>query len=52
MRKGIETSKLWELERQRGEGVLNFVTALIPTSNKDCCFTINISREDIIEGLR
>lgn len=52
MRKGIETSDLWGEERQRGEGVSSFGTALIPTGDKDCCFTITIGREDMMEGLR
>lgn len=52
MRKGIETSQRWTEERQRGESVSGFGTALIPTGDKDCCFTITIGREDMMEGLR
>jgi hypothetical protein len=52
MRKGIETSHLWTEERQRGECVSSFGTALIPTGDKDCCFTITIGREEMMEGLR
>lgn len=52
MRKGIETSDRWREERQRGDGVSSFATALIPTGDVDCCFTITIGREDMMEGLR
>lgn len=52
MRKGIESSQLWAEERQRGESVSNFGTALIPTGDQDCCFTITIGREEMMEGLR
>jgi hypothetical protein len=52
MRKGIESSQLWEEERQRGENASSFGTALIPTGDKDCCFTITIGREEMMEGLR
>lgn len=52
MRKGIETSKQWELERKRGQKTSGFVTALIPTGDKDGCFTITIGREDMMRGLR
>lgn len=41
MRKGIETSKVWAEERQRGDSASSFGTALIPTGDKDC--QINIS---------
>ncbi|KAF2192046.1 hypothetical protein K469DRAFT_622026 [Zopfia rhizophila CBS 207.26] len=52
MRKGIETSQQWTSERERGERASSFVTALIPTGEKDCCFTVNIGREDMMRGLR
>lgn len=52
MRKGIETSKQWESERHRGAKTSSFVTALIPTGDKDGCFTITIGREDMMRGLR
>jgi len=52
MRKGIETSHQWALEREREEKTSSFVTALIPTGDKDGCFTITIGREDMMRSLR
>lgn len=52
MHKGVETSKQWLSERERGQKTSGFVTALIPTGDKDCCFTITIGREDMMRGVR
>ena len=52
MRKGIETSDRWTGERERGEDKSSFVTALIPTGEKDCCFTVVVGRDDMMRGLR
>lgn len=52
MRKGIETSQQWELEREQENKTSSFVTALIPTGDKDGCFTITIGREDMMRSLR
>jgi hypothetical protein len=52
MRKGAETSQRWTEERGRGEKTLSFVTALILTGEKDCCFMVVVGRDDMMRGLR
>ena len=52
MRKGIETSQQWVSERKRGDKTSSFVTGLVPTGDKDGCFTITLGREDMMRGLR
>lgn len=52
MRRGIESSLQWTAERARGDKTSGFVTALVPTGDKDGCFTITIGREDMMRGLR
>jgi hypothetical protein len=52
MRKGAETSQRWTEERGRGEKTSSFVTALVPTGEKDCCFTVVVGRDDMMRGLR
>jgi hypothetical protein len=52
MRKGVETSQRWTEERGRGEKTSSFVTALVPTGEKDCCFTVVVGRDDMMRGLR
>lgn len=50
--KGVGTSQLWASERERNEKTSGFVTALVPTGDKDCCFTITVSRKDMMRGVR
>jgi hypothetical protein len=52
MLKGAEISQRWTEERGRGEKTLSFVTALILTGEKDCCFMVVVGRDDMMRGLR
>ena len=52
MRQGIQTSQQWTAERNRGDKTSSFATGLVPTGDKDCCFTIIVGREDMMKGLR
>jgi hypothetical protein len=49
---GVESSHLREAERKRGATVSQFVTALIPAGDKDCCFTVTVGREEMMESIR
>jgi hypothetical protein len=52
MREGITTSQRWTEERERGQGTSSFVTAMVPTGELDCCYTIVVGREDMMRSLR
>jgi hypothetical protein len=52
MYNGVESSHLRKAEREREATVSSFVTALIPAGDKDCCFTVTVGREEMMESIR
>lgn len=52
MRKGVQSSNLRREEEERGERRSMFVTALVPAGDLDCCYTVTVGRQTMMDGLR